>query len=178
MTPRIAWAAAAAVDGRRAAWLDDAEHARLVRRITAHVGDDWRRFSRWLSSRQDEVTHYWGAPGDVGALIAETGVLVTGVAAARAHQADLGTGGHGEVYTSPDRASRLVDDFFLVRSETGNITIRTSAEDWPLLAGQVHLDHLVAPRLVVAVDLLEADDSRSRAAGRKLLARALRDWHP
>lgn len=173
MASRTAWGAAAMLDGEQAGWLTGGEQTRLAKRLAARSGGRWQAFYRWLESRQTSVVRYRAARDDIAALFGVEGVAVTGAAGARAHGLDLGASSGGELYATPDVSARLVDEFFLVRSSSGNVTVRTSPDGWHLLASHRRANLLVVPRLVVAVDLLGADDSRSRSAGRDLFVQTV-----
>ncbi len=175
MSARTAWAAADLLDGGKAAWLTTSERARLRARLVSHAAGGWQTYARWLSSRQTAATRYRIADRDVAGLLADDGIVATGASAAAAHALGLGSAGQAEVYADSATERRLVEDWFLIRSDTGNLLVRAVDGDWHRRTGSVVDGRAVAARLMVAVDLLDADDARSRAAGENLLARLLSD---
>lgn len=174
LSARTAWAAADILDGGKAAWLTTSERARLRARLASHAAGGWRTYARWLSSRQTAATRYRIADRDVAGLLADDGIVATGASAA-AHALGLGSAGQSEVYADSATERRLAEDWFLIRSDTGNLLVRAVAGDWHRRTGSIVDGRAVAARLMVAADLLDADDARSRAAGENLLARLLSD---
>ena len=77
-----------------------------------------------------------------------------------------------EGYVRVVDAVELIGEYGLEPSSApqGNVHLRVVSEIWPF--GE---DERVAPALVVAIDLLEDADGRTRRAGRSLLARAQRE---
>ncbi|MCY7365895.1 MAG: helix-turn-helix domain-containing protein [Frankiaceae bacterium] len=175
MSARTAWAAADLLDGGKATWLTTSERARLRARLASHAAGGWQTYARWLSSRQTAATRYRIADRDVAGLLADDGIVATGASAAATHALGLGSAGQAEVYADSATERRLVEDWFLIRSDTGNLLVRAVDGDWHRRTGSVVDGRAVAARLMVAVDLLDADDARSRAAGENLLARLLAD---
>jgi excisionase family DNA binding protein len=171
MSPRIAWAAAALLDGADADWLSTSERSRLRARLRTHDADDWQTFRRWLSSRQTAVTRFRVGEADVEALLAREEVVAAGVSAARGYRLGLGTSGEAAAYVSASVLAELVEAFFLIESPVGNLTLRTVEGNWHVRTARGRRG---AAGLAVAVDLLDAGDARSRSAGRELL-RALLD---
>jgi excisionase family DNA binding protein len=174
MSARIAWAAAALVDGQHADWLAASERVRLAARVRRAEGT--AIFQRWLMTRHTHVTGYRIADGDVASFLAEDGVVATGVSAARAHGTGLGSASEAEVYVDDDRLHTLDKTYLLVASSQGNLLVHHVRDDWHLRTRQRVHDQAVAPRLMTAVDLLDAADTRSRSAGRDLMRRALDEF--
>ena len=175
MSPRVAWAAGALVDGQPTPWLTSSERARLAARLRAHNGEV-RPFQRWLGRRQLDVTRYRVADADVGPFLAEAGVVATGVSAAAAYRLGLGAVNEAEAYVTAAVAERLVDTYVLVASDRGNLTLRTVAGSWHVDTRVESTGLDVAPRLMVAVDLLDRRDTRTTAAGHRLLTTTLVEY--
>lgn len=169
LSTRVAWAAAALLDGVQTDWLTTSERARLRSRLRAHDAGEWQTYSRWLTSRQTSAARYRIAEDDMDVLLATDGVVATGASAARAYRLGLGTSGQVEVYADTALADRLIRDFFLVRSERGNALIRTVDGDWHRRTSGSAAGQTVAARLMVAADLIDTEDARSRATGTNLL---------
>ncbi|MCA1712782.1 MAG: helix-turn-helix domain-containing protein [Actinobacteria bacterium] len=170
MSARVAWAAADLLDGGNAAWLATSERARLRSRLAAHGAAGWQTYSRWLASRQTSADRYRVGDGDIAAVLAADGVVATGASAASAYGLGLSAAGQAEAYADSATAAGLVDEFFLIRSTSGNLLLRTVDGDWHRRTAAAEQGRATAARLMVAVDLLDADDTRSRSAGRGLLA--------
>jgi excisionase family DNA binding protein len=169
MSARSVWGAAALLDGQMAPWLASSERSRLRARLRAHDGANWQTYARWLTSRQRTVTRYRVADTDLDVLLATGGVVATGVSAAHAYHLGLGTSGQGDAYVTSSLADQLVQNFFLIKSAQGNLTLRIVDGNWHLTTAR-HLAGLaVAARLMVAADLLDTGDSRSLTAGTGLL---------
>ncbi|WP_440901691.1 hypothetical protein [Actinosynnema sp.] len=128
----------------------------------------------WLR-RRATPTRYRVAEGDLVELLAHEAVVAGGISAAAACGLGLSHSGEGEVHVGASAVAGLVDEFFPVESTRGNLLVRVeeSGEDWHLRTARVVDGLALAPRLVVAVDLLDSADTRSRSAGKRLLAEAL-----
>lgn len=172
MSQRIAWAAADLADGGDAAWLAANERSRLRQRLAAAATSS-EVMQRWLRTRADSVSRYRVGERDLDALLADDGVVRTGVSAAEAYRLGLGTAGTGAAYVTADVEQRLVDEFFLIPSQTGNLTLRIVAEGWHQRTARQFGGHRVATRLVVGVDLADDTDVRAQSAGRTLIRTVL-----
>ena len=89
----------------------------------------------------------------------------SGVSAGADHGVDIVASDFLEAYVSEARIAELIDQYGLdPDAERPNVVLRVVGDAvWPF---SPEMD--VAPRPVVAVDLLEADDERSRRAGAAL----------
>ena len=121
-----------------------------------------------LSSRARD-RRFYGHPAVHSEMLSHPGVVAGGVSALNAHSVDLIVSDQAEAYVPESRVAELADRFALdADSDRPNVQLRVVRDnDWPF-----EPDQRVAPAPVVAVDLLEADDERSRRAARELLARA------
>jgi excisionase family DNA binding protein len=169
LSTRVAWAAAALLDGDDADWLTTSERSRLRARLRAHDAEEWQTYRRWLGSRHSAVTRFRVADSDVTVLLAREGVVAAGLSAAGSYQLGLGTSGHADAYVSPAVLAELVEEFFLIESAVGKLRLRTVDGDWHLRTAQSRQGECVAARLMVAVDLLDEGDARSHQAGFELL---------
>ncbi|MGB5151004.1 MAG: helix-turn-helix domain-containing protein [Mycobacterium sp.] len=167
-SPRIAWGAAALCDGRHEG-LTPTERTRLRHRL-ANVGeggtDVCAQVQRWLSRRAQSVHRYRVGERDLAELLSSSGVMATGISAIDAYSLGLATGGAADAYVSDRTRQKLVDDFVLIDSARGNLTLRVTDADV--------FDAAVAPRLIAGVDLTEDTDTRTRTAGCNLIGDALR----
>jgi hypothetical protein len=174
MAARVAWAAAALADGHGAPWLGQSELSRLRARIRT-AGTDVARWHAWLLRRAEHVARLRVADADLPDLLADQRVVAGGATAARAYGIPLGTGGVAEVYVeSADRLAALRREYGLVAADRPSLVVRVAGGSWPADTATTRGGLRVVPAVVVAADLLDAGDSRSRAAGRDLLDRALR----
>lgn len=162
-----AWAAAALCDG-----MDDqlrADDRYRLRNRLVHAGgagaNTCAQMQRWLSRRATSVHRYRIADRDLKALLVTDGVMATGISAADTYRLGLATGGSADAYVSDDTRRAVVDEFVLIDSERGNLTLRVTDAD-------IH-QAAVAPRLIAGVDLAEGTDARTHAAGCALIDQAL-----
>lgn len=109
-------------------------------------------------------------PSDVSRILEEPDVVRSGVSAAAEYEADILAPGVAELYVSARRLPELRQKYLLESSRTPNVLLRAIEGSWPFPAGS-----RLAPPSAVALDLLEAEDERTRRAGRELLAR-LERW--
>jgi hypothetical protein len=92
-------------------------------------------------------------------------VVRTGVSAAADHGADISAPGVVELYAPARAVPALGRTYHLAEADEPNALVHVVDGPWPFAAGV-----RVAPRHVVAFDLLDSDDERTRRAGRELLA--------
>jgi hypothetical protein len=95
-------------------------------------------------------------------------VVLGGLSAADAHEADIESGGVLDAYVRPGRLPELEREYRMSESDAPNVILRSLSEVWPF-----DPDARVAPVSVVALDLLEADDPRVRRAGERLAERLI-----
>ena len=158
---RMAWGLLDLATGGNAPWLDRFERSKARRRLAAEsLVDLLPRFRR-----RAELHRLYGHPGVLDRLTGE--IVRSGVSAAADHGFDVI--GHEEVegYVGADDFSRLVERFKLRRADgRANVLLRVVDDPWPFA------EQSVAPLEVAALDLCEADDDRSRRAGREALSRS------
>ena len=106
-------------------------------------------------------------------LLAEDGVVATGVSAAAGYCLGLGTSGQADAYVTEELAVRLIDTFFLIPSDRGALTLRVVDGGWHLTTAVQHAGRVLAPKLMVAIDLVDLGDARAVATGAALLAELL-----
>ena len=120
-----------------------------------------------LASRAHRLSFYTH-PGTRDRIAVQPGVVRT--AASASPELDLGIVGSGPLhaYLKSSDLQAIHDTFVMEeRSERANVVFRVVEDQfWPFPHGAV-----VAPPAVVAVDLLESEDERSRRAGAELLQR-------
>jgi hypothetical protein len=157
---RTAWAALALAEGRPAPRLSAPARSRL-RRWLREVGLE---AGRLRLRRRARLVALRAHPSDLPRLRDEAGVVLTGVSAAPLLGADLAAGEWLEAYLAPRRYTAFCRRYSLVPSESPNLVLRVISGAWPFAPAA-----RVAPRAVVAIDLLESDDARARRAGAALL---------
>jgi hypothetical protein len=120
-----------------------------------------------LRSRADEYRCY-AHPAAIERLNRDTSVVRGGVSAVDEHNIDLVVTGAAELYVQRRHHAELADRYALdPDAERPNVILHVVDDDaWPF-GDSVE----VAPWPVVAVDLLDADDERSRRAGQALVDR-------
>jgi len=98
----------------------------------------------------------------------EAEVVRGGVSALDAHDVDLIVSDEAEIYVRSSKLAGLVDRYALDPDvDRPNLIVRVVDDNvWPFDEGAS-----VAPWPVVAVDLLDANDERSRRAGLELIER-------
>lgn len=168
MSQRVAWAAADLADGGDAAWLRANERSRLRRRLST-AATSAELVQRWLRHRSDAEIRYRVGERDLDALLGTEGVVRTGVSAAEAYGLGLGTGGSADAYVTAEVEQRLVDEFFLIASRSGNLFLRVVEDGWHQGTARQIGGHTVTARLVVGVDLADDSDVRTQGTGRALI---------
>lgn len=114
------------------------------------------------------LTKFYGHPAAVDRLLGEQDVVAGGVTAAGEYGVGFVGGDVTEAYVPRRQLAAFADRYSLQDDpERPNLLLRVVDDDvWPFEA-----DTKIAPRPLVAVDLLEADDDRSRRAGLELAGR-------
>ncbi|MFJ5984505.1 helix-turn-helix domain-containing protein [Lentzea sp. NPDC092896] len=174
LSTRSAWCAAALLDKQEVSWLSTSERSRLRARLSRHPSSEVCTY-RWWMQRRARTVRYRVAGSDIPELLKDQGVVAGGISAASHYALGLAFGGEAEIYVNGSDAARLVDEFFLVESDQGNLLVHIddSGMQWHQRTAAGTDNGLVAPRLVVAADLMDSADSRSRSAGAQLLEQAL-----
>jgi excisionase family DNA binding protein len=141
--------------------LSPVDRVRIRRRVAGGIEDNLGR----LRVRADELGFY-AHPSVLERLLQQPGVVRSGISAADEYPIDLVAQEAAEGYVRRSEVGNLIERFALDESsDRPNLILRVVDDDaWPFDAGQ-----RVAPSVVVAVDLLEAQDERARRAGRDLL---------
>ncbi|RSN31362.1 hypothetical protein DMC61_14530 [Amycolatopsis sp. WAC 04169] len=173
LSARVTWTSAALFDGLGTDWLSSAERSRLSARWQTSGGA--AQVCRWWMQSRATATRYRIAPDDIAELLKFEGVVAGGISAASHYGTGLGHSAEAEIYASTATAKRLVDEFFLLADPQGNLTVHEVTADthWHCRTARIVEGVQVAPRLIVAADLLDSDDTRSRSAGAALLTDVL-----
>ncbi len=155
-----AWAALAIADGNESGF-SAVERSRARRRLDSN---GLAGLAHRLVARAQRRSYY-GHPSVLLRLQGEPGLVRSGVSAAADHGADIIVSDFLEAYIASSRAPGVIERYGLdSEAERPNIVLRIVDDvSWPFGPAVG-----VAPRAVVAVDLLEAEDERSRRAGAAL----------
>jgi excisionase family DNA binding protein len=165
LAPRSAWAALWLLSGDAAGWLPAADRSRLRARLRAWDGERLVAAERLRADRYDLRV----LPAYRDRVLAAGGVVASGMSAAAAVGADLVAGTTAdEVYCTAATLTALRCDLGLSERGQTNLVVRVPRYDGLPPAGRTHM-----PAAVVAVDLAESADVRTRRAGLTLLADAL-----
>lgn len=158
-----AWALLALANGQEID-VSPVDRNRIQRRlddgVEAHVGR--------LRVRAAERRLY-AHPSVLDSILSSARVVRSGVSAGVEYSIDLISNGEAEGYVRLSDLDGLIEQFAVDESsDRPNLLLRVVDDNiWPF-----NDSHSVAPRVVVAVDLMGSSDERSRRAGRELLARA------
>lgn len=163
--PENAWGLLFLASGRRADWLSPVERSRLKRRLRAPRFPLASRFRR-----RANLNHLRGDERALRKIVADDRFVRSGVSAAEHMDADLIAPGVVEGYLPKERLAKLSYEHALraVPESSANLIVRAVNGLWPFKSERV------APEAVVAVDLIESGDQRSRRAGSELLKRIRR----
>lgn len=160
--PASAWAVLAAADGSPLEGIPAYERHRAFERLKRGLAE----IVGCLAERAKKRCFY-AHPADVARILASRDVVRSGPSVAVDYGGDLVGPGPDEAYVSESSLGQVLASYHLEeRNDRPNVVFRVVADDdWPFSEGVK-----VAPRAVVAVDLLESHDDRSRRTGRELLA--------
>jgi hypothetical protein len=124
-----------------------------------------------LSARSRSVS-FSGHPAGLRRLARDARVVRTGLSGAAEVGADLVSTDRIEAYIRSIDEDGLIDDYRLEPAQAArrSVQLRVVRDLWPF-----EPDERTAPPLVVALDLLERSDERTKRSGRALLDRALGD---
>src|SRR5437763_1917105 len=101
---------------------------------------------------------------DLEAIMAEPGVVPTGVSVADVYRFDIAAPSTAELYATAQLATALARKYALEPSSRANVVLHVVSTAWPFAP-----DTARAPALVAAVDLADSPDQRTARAGRDYL---------
>lgn len=163
--PRTAWAALWLLSGEDAGWLPAADRSRLRARLRTWNAERLVAAERLRADRYDLRV----LPAYRDRVLATDGVLASGMTAAAAVGADIVAGtAADEVYCTAQTLAGLRRQLGLSERGDTNLVVRVPRYEGLPLTGRATM-----PIAVVAVDLAESVDVRTRRAGLTLLADAL-----
>lgn len=164
--PANAWALIDLWHGGDAEWISRSQRSRLRRQLREQ---GIRGLAPALRGRA-ERWRMRGHPAAIERLREDGAVQPGGSSAAPYYEADIAASDELEAYVKADDAGRLVERLHLERSMAPNLVLHVVPGPWPFGSVAQPVPGVVPP-LVVALDLLESADERSRRAGKNLLAR-------
>ena len=170
LSVRTAWSTAAVLDDLDTSWLSTSERSRIRSRMRRREAAE-AVSTRWWMQARASTRRYRVADNDIAELLQASGVVSGGISAANSYGLGLSHSSEAEIYTGVDMVDGLVDEFFLTESTQGNLAVHVvpDGEAWHQRTARMRRGRLTVPRLIVAVDLLDSDDTRSRRAGAELL---------
>lgn len=120
-----------------------------------------------LASRAERHQLY-AHPSVLGELMEHPGIVASGVSALGSHSADLVAVDQADGYIRRSELASMIDEYALDNAaDRPNVQLRVVGDEyWPFEHGQRY-----APLPIVALDLLDSADERSRRAGQELLNR-------
>lgn len=165
LAPRTAWAALWLLSQDEVDWLTAADRSRLRSRLRSWNAEQVVTAERSRADRYDLRV----LPAYLDRVLGAEGVVASGMSAAAAVGADVvAATAAAEVYCAAETLAALRRDLSLSDRGETNLVVRVPRYDRLLLAGYTDM-----PSAVVAVDLAESVDVRTRRAGLTLLADAL-----
>jgi hypothetical protein len=166
------WGILLAASGQEPLWLSPWDRSRLRNRLSL----DWRKWIPKVRNRA-RLRAFRAHPGQLKRISSDSRLILGGVSAASHYGADIKARDELEAYVRDRDIRKLVNRYKLVESSSPNILLHVVESKWPLgLDSQAR----VMPAAVVALDLIESPDSRSRRAGHALLRQlreGFRDHH-
>lgn len=164
-SPKNAWGLLFLASGKPAEWLSPVDRARLKARLESPKFPLPSRFRRRAS-----VNYLRGDERALRKIVADDKFVRSGVSAAEAHRVDLVAPSVVEGYLPKARLAKMSYEHALraVAEDSANLIVRAVDDSWPFKSERV------APEAVVAIDLLDSVDQRSRRAGSELLKRVRR----
>jgi len=162
----VAWATLWELSGERADWLERSGRSRVQARLRATDAERLVAATRDRADRHELRV----LPAYRDRVLAHEGVVASGLTAADAVGADIvaADAAAAEVYCTAGTLTGLRRDLGLSDRGEPNLVVRVPRFDGLPLTGRAHM-----PGAVVAVDLTESADVRTRRAGLDLLADAL-----
>ena len=164
-----AWALLCLSEGQQPEWISKWEISRLRRRLRE---DSLGKLAPRLRSRASRAL-FRAHPSILPKLRDDPRLLPSGVSMAAEHQIDIVELNEFEAYVSREDLEGVVQQNYLEPSWEPNVIFHVAGAQWL----QRFVDHAMSP-LVSALDLLEADEEKSRRAGRNYLAHQLSPEQP
>lgn len=165
LSPGNAWALLFAASGQDPDWLSPWDRSRLQDRLAS----DWQRWLPRLRNRA-RIDRCRVHPGSLKKIQSDPRLVLSG-ASAKSQGADVIARDEVEAYVREGDLRALARDYKLEHSSRPNLILHAVVGDWPFGENQQE-----APPAVVAVDLIESGNARSKRAGNALLRRLNKAW--
>lgn len=159
-SPTNAWGILFIASKLEAPWLNASERSRIKGRLREQSLLD---LAPRLRSRA-QVHRFRCHLSDLKRIEAESALVLSGVNATDEWGIDLIASDAVEAYVQERDLKKLIRKYALKQSSSGNVHLSVPAGIWPF-----QKKGRVAPHAVVALDLAESSDQRSRRAGRMAL---------
>jgi excisionase family DNA binding protein len=168
-TPRNAWALLLLASGEDAPKLDPSVRSRLRRALAL---EGLAALAPRLRDRSS-VSNYKAHPGEISYVLEDGALVPSGISAAGSMGLGLLASREVDGYIAQSQLPRFIAKHALSSGGIeGNVRLRAVPDDaWPELDGRS-----VAPASAAALDLADEPDSRSRAAGKKLIRQIDRQY--
>jgi excisionase family DNA binding protein len=168
-TPRNAWAILLLCSGEEALKLDPSVRSRLRRALGL---EGLGALAPRLRER-GRLSLYKAHSGETPYLLEDEALMRSGISAASSMKLGLLAGREADGYIAESRLRRFIDQHALSPGGVdGNVRLRVVPDEvWAELDGRP-----LAPVAAVALDLADEPDSRSEAAGKKLIRRLEREY--
>lgn len=155
-----AWALLCLSQGKAPDWISKWELSRLRRRVRE---DGFEKLAPRLRNRAARKL-FRAHPSLLPKLRDDPRLLPSGVSMAAEHQLDIVEANEFEAYVSRENLEEVVEAHYLAPSRDPNVILHVAAAEWL----QRCAEHAMGA-VVSALDLFEADDEKSRRAGREFL---------
>lgn len=155
-----AWALVCLSQGKKPDWISKWELSRLRRRLRE---DGLEKLAPRLRNRAARKL-FRAHPSLLPELRDDPRLLPSGVSMAAKHLLDIAEANEFEAYVSREALEKVVEQNYLEPSRDPNVILHVAGAEW--LQRCAH--HAMGP-VVSALDLFEADDERSKRAGRQFL---------
>lgn len=159
-SPKNAWGILFIASNLEAPWLNASERSRIKSRLREQSLLD---LVQRLRSRA-KVQRFRCHPSDINRIEGESALVLSGASATDEWDFDLMASDAVEGYIQDSDLKKLVKKYALKKSSSGGVRMSVPAGIWPFPR-----DSRIAPYAVVAVDLVESQDERTRRAGRGAL---------
>jgi excisionase family DNA binding protein len=168
-TPRNSWALLLLASGEEVPKLEPSVRSRIKRALAL---EGLPGLAPRLQDRA-HVSMYRAHPGEIPYVLEDGALVLSGISAAGPMGLGLLAGREADGYIAQSRLQPFVDEHALSPAGVdGNVRLRVVPDDvWRNLAGRS-----TAPPAAVALDLADEPDSRSEAAGKKLLRQIDRQY--
>lgn len=157
-SPDSAWGYLWLLSGKDPEWLSPWSRSRLLHRFRS------KHPSPSALRGRAKLHRLYVHPGVASGLASDPRLVLSGASAASARRIDVINRDEVEAYVPRSDLDDLVTEYKLSLGPRHNVILRAVDGRWPFVDGE-----RIAPEAVIALDLLESDDDRSRRAGRRLL---------